>query len=236
MPYITSIAIRGKSALNLDFYKFWNEPEKVALIDEVECGEYHQYVLRMLIKRAFEDVKIPEDLLWARPLVKAAFASQKAKGIEQPFVYLTIRHGRVSSFNDDVWHVDGFSMNITHLPEQNYIWTNVMPTEYVVKGIHFPYDFDPKRHNIHTLLQDEVKNVSVQTMEPKVLYAMDPYIIHRRPNNIPDALQRTFVRISFTPIEIMDDNNTPNPLLKVRKYGRDGIKDFREKLIDYKKD
>jgi hypothetical protein len=40
------------------------------------------------------------------------------------------------------------------------------------------------------------------------------------------------VRLSYTPIEIADSNNTPNPLLPTN-YTRDGVKDFRDTLVRY---
>jgi len=52
----------------------------------------------------------------------------------------------------------------------------------------------------------------------------EPYVIHRRPPNT-QGIHRTFVRISFTPIEIMDINNTENPAIQTN-YTRDGIKDY----------
>jgi len=61
---------------------------------------------------------------------------------------------------------------------------------------------------------------------------MDPYVVHRRPP-ISNGVVRTFVRISFTPIEIPDVNNTPNPLIPTQHYITDGVKSFREHLLDY---
>lgn len=45
------------------------------------------------------------------------------------------------------------------------------------------------------------------------------------------------VRISFTPIEIQDKNNTPNPLMEGKDiYNRDGVKEFRNQLICFSND
>jgi len=85
-------------------------------------------------------------------------------GIEHSFCYLTVRSGKVTSRTDDVWHVDGYSEKITHLPEQNYIWCDKFPTEYVEKAFKIPDDFNPKIHNIHLFLQEEIEksNTPVQ--------------------------------------------------------------------------
>ena len=55
-------------------------------------------------------------------------------------------------------------------------------------------------------------------------------MVHRRPSNTTGK-QRTFVRISFIPIEIEDDTCTRNMLFPEKVYNR---KDIREKLINYK--
>lgn len=158
-------------------------------------------------------------------------------GVKHPFCYLTIRKGPVTSVTDDEWHVDGFSQTVTHLPEQNYIWVDDTPTEYL-NGfpIKIPNDFNPNRHNIHKFFQKEINEYNgalpIQYIEPKTLYCMDPYIIHRRPTISNNSLDRTFVRLSFTPIEIEDVNNTPNPLIPTN-YTRDGVKVMRDKLKNY---
>lgn len=225
------------TALNLGQYALKNEPFLVKSFNQetIHCPYERQYILRMPIKRPFDSIKLPFNLFWCRELIANAEGFQNYLNIIQPFCYLTIRYGLVESENDDMWHVDGFSTNITHLPEQNYIWTNVYPTEYIKQKFLFPSDFNPKVHNIHSYFQQNInKSTKIETFIPHSLYMIDPYIIHRRPI-VPNGIIRTFVRISFTPIEIMDDNNTINPLIPIPKYNRDGIKDFRNKLIDYKK-
>jgi hypothetical protein len=222
---------RSITALNLKQYSEINKPEYVGDYDVV-CPYDRQYILRTIIKEPFSEFKIPENLMWAKDMIDASYEYQQSLGIEQPFCYLTVRHGLVETVTDDVWHVDGFSLNITHLPEQNYIWTNIHPTEYVEKGFDFPSDFNHKIHNIHSFFQAKINSDDeIKTMNEKGLYALDPYVPHRRPQ-VPSNVIRTFVRVSFTPIEIADSNNTPNPLLE-RNYTRDGVKEFRDTLIDY---
>ena len=227
---MSSVRRRGLRALNLNQYNQLNKPESLGQID-LALPYHRMYVLRCLIKRTFEDLQIPPFLRWCRPMIEQAFAYQEKLGINQPFCYITVRHGIVDSVTDDEWHVDGFSMNVTHLPEQNYIWTDHTPTEYVVKKIKFPADFNPRVHNIHGFFQDHITNDDVKVMKPMTTYCMDPYVIHRRPTGT-SGKQRTFIRISFTQIEIADKNNTLNPLLETN-YTRDGIGAFRNKLIKY---
>lgn len=219
---------RAKRAINLKQYSYPNTPERISPLDLAPPND-RQYILRMLVKKPFGDFKIPSQLRWIEPAIKISAENQARMNIHQPFCHVTVRHGEVTSEKDDQWHVDGFSMNITHLPEQNYIWINKYPTEYMVRGFNIPDGFDPYVHNIHMLFQDLIEDADeVRTLDEKTLYCLDPYILHRRPA-VPKEIKRTFLRISYCPIEIRDINNTQNPLIK-RNYKRDGVNDFRNQL------
>lgn len=227
----STIKSRGHKALNLEDFNAEIKPELIGGLD-LKLPSERQYVLRILIKRPFEDMQVPEEMKWCQPFIDMAVKAQEDRGIRQPFMYLTIRHGKVSTKTDDVWHVDGFSQTITHLPEQNYVWCSHTPTEYVVKPIRFSPLFDSARHNIHDYFSHVITDSDeVKTLESKSVYAMDPYIIHRRPKIENDDV-RTFLRVSFTPIEINDVNNTFNPNMPTN-YKRDGRSDFRDKLVSY---
>jgi hypothetical protein len=93
-----------------------------------------------------------------------------------------------------------------------------------------PQDFDPLRHNINNYLAPLVDDSQVQQCVPGVLYCLDPYILHRRPQVVPGTM-RTFVRVSFVPIEINDIHNSQNPLLP-RIYSADGVA-HRNTLTNY---
>lgn len=224
---------RAFKAVNLGQYYELNKMDELGVI-ELNPPDVRQYVLRMLIKRMFDTYyKLPGELDWVRPMIEMAEAHQRSLGIRQPYVYLTIRNGVVNTKTDDTWHVDGFSQTITHLPEQNYIWTDKMPTEYVEKSFAFPSDFDSAKHNIHSFFNKRIEDKDILTMKAKTVYGMDPYIVHRRPT-ISQGVNRCFIRVSFTPIEIEDVNNTHNDLIPT-DYKRDGIRDMRSKLVDYDK-
>ncbi len=230
---MNQITERGLRALNLELFAVANEPLLVHTLNWVECPLTRQYVLRTLVKKPFEELAVPDFLNWANPIINASIRIQEhILKIRQPFCYVTVRHGVVESQTDDEWHVDGFSMGITHLPEQNYVWTSHTPTEYIVKGFDFPRDFNPLKHNIHQFFQDNITaEDKIHTCEAKGLYLMDPYVIHRRPQ-IKAGVVRTFVRVSFTPIN--DCNNTINPLVETN-YKRDAVKEFRNNLTRYQK-
>lgn len=222
---------RAKKIINLKQFNNKNKPEKLKKI-EVCCPYQEQYILRMLIKKQNEDFKIPKELEWLKQLLEESIKYQKEKiKINHSFCYITVRHGFVKSKDDDVFHSDGFTTKTNIIPEQNYVWSNVESTEYVIQKIKFPKDFNPLKHNIHFYFQKIIKEKNIKKMKEKTLYCIDPYVIHRRPK-LENNIQRTFVRITFAPIEIIDINNTLNPLIETN-YKRDGLKDFRDHLIRY---
>lgn len=221
---------RAFNALNLEQYSKINKADKLGYI-ELSVPIEEQYILRMLIKKMFNGYMIPQEIQWLQPFIEKCEAYQKSMGINQPFVYITIRNGIVKSVTDDEWHVDGFSKTITHLPEQNYIWSNKIPTEYIEKAIEIPHDFNPLKHNIHKFFQKRISETDIKMMNEKKIYCLDPYIIHKRPKIEPNV-NRCFIRLSFTPIEIEDVNNTINPLL-VTNYTRNGVMEMRDQLIEY---
>lgn len=233
---MNNIESRSKTILNLSNFNLTNIPEFVSRVNLV-CPHDRQYILRMLVKQSHHDYRLPNELDWLRPALEIAIKNQNLMNIRQPYCYITVRHGFVTSETDDMYHVDGFSMKVTHVPEQNYVWANEYPTEFVAAPIAFPNDFDPMRHNVHLYLQNVIERCGIKphTLNANTLYCMDPYVIHRRPV-LPSNIYRTFIRISFTPIIIPDDTNTQNPLIKLPLFGFDGVKDFRNNLLDYHKE
>lgn len=196
----------------------------------VSCPYDTQYILRMCISTDSVNYKMPQELGWIYPLLVEAMTHNFIKfKSNNKFCYVTIRHGLVTSVTDDEWHVDGFSTKIPHVPEQNYIWTNSIPTEYTNVSVKFPDDFDPLKHNVNMFLQDHITE-EVKQCKENVMYCLDPYILHRRPPASTGTM-RTFVRISFVPIMIDDVNNTQNEKLP-QTYTNDGVQ-FRNKLEKY---
>lgn len=229
---MTPVEQRSKVILNLKQYNNSNLMDKVCSVN-FKIPTEKQYILRMLIKQPFEKYKIPNELEWAREFISLCNLHQETKiKIKHPYCYITIRNGFVESENDDVWHVDGFSTRFSHLPEQNYIWTNCYPTKVLIQPFDFPKDFDPDKHNIHLYFQEKANDDFSFELKTKTIYCLDPYIIHKRPT-IPKNIWRTFIRVSFTPIPIMDINNTVNPLIPI-EWKRDGVEEFRNQLIRYK--
>jgi hypothetical protein len=227
---MSSISNRSAQILNLKPYEDEPRPEKVGF-EKLSCPFPEQYILRMPIRVDGKQFLIPKKIDWIKPFFQKALDYQRNTiQIEHSFCYVTVRHGYIKSETDDEWHVDGFSTKISHIPEQNYIWSNCYPTEYLVNSITFPDDFNPLIHNINSYLSNYVTKEKIKKCLPNVIYCIDPYILHRRPK-VKKCHKRTFCRISFTPIEINDINNTPNPFIS-RHYTNDGV-NLRNKLIPY---
>jgi len=221
--------ISQRSLHNLDpklFGHVDNSPADLGEYD-IKCPK-DQHILRMMIKHPEHGFAIPDELKWLESIIYKCNQVQSANFVDHSFIYVTVRSGTVQSETDDLWHVDGFSMKITHLPEQNYIWVDSHPTEVLRQDIPLDPEFDPLKHNIHWYFQDRADESKVETLEAKHIYAIDPYIIHRRPKL--DKIQRSFVRISFVPVEIQDDTCMQNPLFPKIKYN---TWDIREKLIRF---
>jgi len=225
------MSIVGRAKQLVSVLEFENNVEPIELSKIlIECPHDTQYVLRMCVSADGNNLNIPPELKWLQPLVIEALMHQlNAVQVEKQFCYITVRHGKVKSVTDNEWHVDGFSTKVPHVPEQNYIWTNSIPTEYTNVSVKFPDDFDPLVHNVNFFLQEHITE-EVKQCKPNVMYCLDPYILHRRPSE-STAKVRTFVRISFVPIMINDINNTQNPLLP-QEYTSDGIS-FRNTLKKY---
>lgn len=222
---------RAHQALSLAHFETRNLPE---LVGEsiLDCPYERQYILRMCIKSLNSDFKIPDCLNWLNTAIDQAVEYQRDNvQVEHPYCYVTVRHGKVESTTDDEWHVDGFSTRITHLPEQNYVVCSDYPTQCLSLPICFPTDFDPNKHNVHTYIQSMAEYGHQSGIGRHAMHCFDPYVIHRRPY-VPPNVTRTFVRISFVPIEIQDINNTPNPLLFMPSTNRDGVA-IRNSLLDY---
>jgi len=212
---------RSKKALSLDQFNTPKEPDHVFDFNTASCPHDRQYILRMMIREPHGVLLLPESLEWIRPMVEQADEVQRKAGIRHGFLYATVRHGICTSETDDEWHTDGYSEIISHIPEQNYIVTSNHCTEYISMPIDFPEDFDAIKHDMvgYINIAVEKQKPEVKTAKANAVYVFDPYVIHRKPA-AANGKMRTFVRLSYLPIEIYDDKCEPNPLKQNRVYNR----------------
>lgn len=220
---------RANKNLNLREFSKFCSPVFIGN-EHYDVPEKRQYILRMMVRSPESGTfRIPRELDWLAPTIFKLNRIQQNSGLNNRFVYVTVRHGLVESKTDDIWHVDGFSMKVVHKPEQNYIWTNHSPTEYSRQAFQIPEDFDPMKHHLHWYFNERVKQETVARISRGSIWLFDPYFIHRRPKPA-FGIPRTFWRVSFVPIEIEDGRCTPNPLMPVKQYAGD---DIRHRLVRY---
>lgn len=219
-----------RAKVNLDLKHFRNHDTNPMCLGKYEFDlPKDQYILRMLVKGPDTSLIVPKPLRWLEWTICNLYNYHCQYISKHPYIYVTTRIGEVSSKTDDIWHVDGFGLDTPHIPEQNYIWADHTPTEVLHQNFAFPEDFDAKKHHIHWYFNDHVSPLAeVETLQPKNMYLIDPYVVHRRP---PTASgHRSFIRISFLPLPIKDDKNTQNPLLPVAPWKH---RDIRETLVRY---
>lgn len=220
---------RANRNLNLSDYRSPSSPIEIATRKYVIPYE-RQYILRMMLRTPESGgLRIPMELDWLKDTIYELDGIQKTNNLMNQFVYVTVRHGLVTSETDDIWHVDGFSMRTPHLPEQNYIWTDKVPTEYADQAFDFSDSFNPQQHHIHWYFDDRVKAENIRQCKEETICLFDPYFVHRRPKNTVGMI-RTFWRISFIQIEIEDGQCQQNPLLPVKTYSNG---DIRDRLIRF---
>ena len=188
---------------------------------DLQCPHDTQAILRMPVRYRMGELLLPQELEWVRPLIELA---DKAMPYKALFTYVTVHCNFETDGTDEDWHVDGFSMRVSHLPEQNFLWSNTGGTEFFNGVIEIPDSFDPMLHNINKSAQLYQLGENI-VAKPYTVYRFDPYIFHKAPSA---KAGRTFVRVSYVPIEIDDINNTQNPLLP-RHYTFNGV-EFRNKL------
>lgn len=233
------IAHRAKSMLDVQNFNHIPQngfmPEFVGKMVIFEPNEENEEILRIPIQQPNTGLQIPNFLEWTREFIDRCLIFQKETiQIQQAFMYLTVRRGKCEIVDDDKWHTDGFSMNINHLPEQNYIFTNNQPTQFLPGPFEIPNDFDPLKHHLHEFINDYLtQNKTVISAEPNSIYCIDPYIVHRKPK-LDKNIRRLFLRLTLCQIEIQDDLNAHNPLLPSKTFNRIGHK-IRNSLQSYKK-
>lgn len=231
---------RLNTPLNLKQYGKVNRPCDLGVLPALALPKEQQFVLRMCICAPYSDgYRPPAELCWLLPVMDRAALAEDSLGHRRPYCYVTVRHGFCNTELDDEWHVDGFSMKHKHFPDSNYIFnitdSEWLQTQWLAQSFDIPADFDPLRHNLHKLLQSQAEpQGNAHWLKSGRLYLLDPYVVHRRPPG-SEGRWRTFVRISFTSVEIPDKNNTVNPHINTSHYTHDGLA-FRNSLLKYGED
>jgi hypothetical protein len=223
--------LKARSTTNLNLIHFMNPIPLSKLkvgkfefskADEAKLENINILRMPLAVKEDYPGLPIPPTgFEFMENFFSEVFAYHQANFPVKPFWYLTIRSTKVDSRAEN-WHTDGFSMRFPHIPEQNYVWASTAPTEFCIDKVDFPTNFDGRIHNIHTYIQTQIKDRKIITADANTIYAIDPYVIHRKPPVVNE--NRVFIRLSNTPIEIEDDNFTANPDIPKKIYNRIGSK------------
>lgn len=136
-----------------------------------------------------DDIKIPDNLAWVRPLVHSVRIEDKLD--PNLYLYLTVKHIYVSGSdcgNRPGWHSDGFGTD-----DINYIWCDSNPTEFAIQHFDLSSDCDKSMKEM-----EQQFIVGSEIVYPvKTLLRLDQYVIHRTPTKCVPGY-RTFVKISVS--------------------------------------
>lgn len=178
-----------------------------------------------------EEIHLPKELLILKDFILENINYHRLyyKKNRNAFIYLTVRCANKKSIyyeNSKTWHVDGFqgSKIKKHIVEQNFIWSNKAPTEFLVQPM-FCEGLNPSRHDINDFFERNAKKEYIFHTKEYGLYIMNPYNIHRL-NSVDFEGKRVFIRLNFSPVEIQDITNTKNPNLQRDVSPMRDVRDF----------
>ncbi len=195
-------------------------------------------VLRLLIRLNDEKapLHIPAELMDLEDFLldNINYHRQHYSENKNAFIYLTVRicdYENIYYDNSKTWHIDGFqgSKIKRHIVEQNVIWSNKCPTEFLLQPM-FCEGLNPSRHDINDFFDRNAKEEFRFKSLENGLYFMNPYNIHRV-NSEKFEGKRVFIRLNFSPVEISDKTNTVNPMLKREVIKSRDVRDFLNSYV-----
>lgn len=186
--------------------------------------------LRLLIHTPYSNkIHLPYEILFTKDFIlnQIVYHNQHYSINKKCFIYLTIRtsDGDYYYKTAKIWHVDGFqgSRISRHIPEQDIIWSNINPTEFLMQPF-FINEIDCSKYDIADYF-DRNANGSVYSGVENGIYLITPYNIHRVTKKC-NSEKRIFIRLTFSPIEIEDPTNTINPMIRTDFPPRRDVRDF----------
>lgn len=231
------IQYRAFNKFDHEHYKYPSLPLFLG-IDDIDVDNINVNVLRLLISepKYANDIYLPKELMSIKDFILSKYNYWfHLFNNFTPYIYLTVRTiTDIDNNNHEtakVWHVDGFQGTRInrHLPEQSILWSNILPTEYLLQPFDLE-DFDYSKYNVHNYFDFHAKQENIYVGEEKGSYVIDPYTIHRATNKpLPQNKKRVMIRITFSQVEIPDHTNTINPMLPKTYCYRD---DVRNNLTD----
>lgn len=179
--------------------KYGAIPEPVALFAS-NFSEFMHYQYLPVAMPGVGEFRIPERLEFLEPMVKKAYLHEAQNyfnidgGIEDRYVYLTARFGWASPenpLNRPGWHCDGFGTEDT-----NYIWWAGAGTRFAFQ------DFDSisvdHEHSMEQFESQIDPECVFGNFPSRILYRLNPYVVHATPVVEPPGHMRSFVKISIS--------------------------------------
>lgn len=187
-------------------------------------------VLRMPLKWwDSEEIRIPEELISLRQVIRRVCTYDKAHNplYHEQFIHVThdtreIAEGHTHRFPG--WHGDdlqggSFPKKVTAC--HSYILTTEPGTEFCLQPF-FISHVDETHEQLFTEFDRQAQEENVYLALPGHLYLMDPYMVHRTPEENVTG-KRTFLRITFSHPDLLLPGNTLNPMFSDRQEEYDAI-------------
>lgn len=109
--------------------------------------------------------------------------------------------------------------------EHSYIFVDKHPTEFAMQPF-FVAHLNEDRYNIFKEFDRQLQPSSIYRGLPGHCYLIDPYMVHASPV-IDHPVDRTFFRLTLTPVELLMPKNTVNPMFSGQDYpDRIDVRDF----------
>jgi hypothetical protein len=151
-----------------------------------------------------EDVRLPPNVECCRELIRWAGSYGEYR---RQYIYLSARKGWATPdnpLNRPGWHCDGFGTD-----DLNFVWWTGPGTRFAIQDFHDISEDDTK-----SLAQFEVQvqDDRVASFPQKVLYAIDPFVVHATPLIDPPGCMRQYVKVSLSNHQYNLENNSHNHL------------------------
>ena len=183
-------------------------------------GDYR--CLHLLIQSNGGPVRLPRALKKQEVILLPLFAAIEPNirlGIDdaaRKYTYLTIDTAPVKKGGyqrTPGWHVDGLQGDEVPVKQQSdmiFTWCDTLPFEYAAQTFPLPAHVNLSEHNIFEILGSLVQPEHIRQTEPKTLYYMDSYCVHRAVP-APEDTNRIFFRVCYTDIPVTSTKMTLNP-------------------------
>jgi hypothetical protein len=178
-------------------------------------------------------IKLPPNIALLQPMVELAEAHIYVHYNKRRYnyIYVSARKGYATPdnpLNRPGWHCDGFGTD-----DLNFVWWTGPGTRFA----HQAFEGIVSDHNRSMQQFDEqVKQSSIVTYGEKMLFMIDPTVVHATPIIPPPGCMRQYVKISFSDHQYNLENNSHNHLFTYKwgMHSRDSIRnDPHRAQLDY---